>query len=391
MENNKALDRAGSTRLAATCLIATCAFAALVLAGCGGGGDPDGDGAVSPASSLTYAQRCKLAPAAAGALELPAPTGAHCIGKTVFHLVDPAREEPFTPDDSTDRRELSVKAWYPVEPVGGRRADYLEPAILAEAKASLSIAPGAPDVAANAIAGGRLPAGARYPVVLFSPGYGGVVEGYSALIEDLASHGVVVLAVDHPYVSGITALASGRKVESLYPEDPRQFQPVLQLAARVTVDDLRWLLDWLQGEGTGVLRGGMDFARIGAYGHSIGGSAALQASRQDARIKAGLNMDGSVQGDTSGPWPRPLKVILAADHGQDPTIDATLNAAAGMASTSTIPQTGHMDFGDLKLLLDFYVPGQAGKEAGLGAADAAEVIRATRAQVLSFFGQWVFR
>ncbi len=388
---NKELQHAGGARSALTGLIAACAFAALVLAGCGGGGDSNGDGAVSPASSLTYAQRCKLAPAAADTLELPAPTGAHCIGKTVFHLVDPARDEPFTPDDPADRRELSVKAWYPVEPAGGRRADYLEPAILAEVKASLSIDPGAPDVAANAVAGGRLPAGARYPVVLFSPGYGGVVEGYSTLIEDLASHGVVVLAVDHPYVSGIAALASGRKVEVLYPEDPQQVRPVLQLAAQVTVDDLRGLVDWLQGEGTGVLRGGMDFARIGAYGHSIGGSAALQASRQDARIKAGLNMDGSVQGDTSGPWPRPLKIILAADHGQDPTIEATLNAASGMASTSTIPQTGHMDFGDLKLLLDFYVPGQAGKEAGLGAADAAEVIRATRSQVLSFFGQWVFR
>jgi predicted dienelactone hydrolase len=42
-----------------------------------------------------------------------------------------------------------------------------------------------------------LPRGtARYPVVIFSPGSGSKVLTYQALIEDLASHGWAVAAID---------------------------------------------------------------------------------------------------------------------------------------------------------------------------------------------------
>jgi predicted dienelactone hydrolase len=37
-----------------------------------------------------------------------------------------------------------------------------------------------------------------WPVVLFPPGFGVERELYAGLAEDLASHGYVVLAIDHP-------------------------------------------------------------------------------------------------------------------------------------------------------------------------------------------------
>lgn len=384
---NKNLHSTRNNRQAFARLLGACGMAALTLAGCGGSGDDE--------PVVSYAQRCKLAPAASNTLELPAPSGAHCIGKTVFRLVDPARGELNTPDDPDDRRELNVKVWYPAEPnATGQRADYIEPAILPYVKAAAAIPEAAPNVAVNAIAGAGLRGGATYPVVLFSPGYGAIAEAYTVLVEDLASHGVVVVAIDHPYASGVTSLASGQIALMPTPTDLEQAKAVAQQAAQTMVEDQRHVLDWLQGPGTGLLRGGIDFTRIGAYGHSIGGSTALQASRQDARIKAGVNIDGSVQGDTAVPWTKPLKIILAADHGEDATVSAVLRTATGTALSATVPATKHMDFADLKLLLEFYVPDRTSEvwtQSDLGAADALSTLRTTREQVLSFFQQYVFR
>ena len=45
----------------------------------------------------------------------------------------------------------------------------------------------------------RRPRADRFPVLVFSHGYTGVPSSYTALLEDLASHGYAVLSVVHPY------------------------------------------------------------------------------------------------------------------------------------------------------------------------------------------------
>ncbi|MER7343669.1 hypothetical protein ABT403_38400, partial [Streptomyces sp. NPDC000075] len=49
--------------------------------------------------------------------------------------------------------------------------------------------------------------GGRLPVVLFSPGSGGVRTQNTAWAEELASHGYVVAALDHPYDSAAVVLS----------------------------------------------------------------------------------------------------------------------------------------------------------------------------------------
>jgi hypothetical protein len=44
---------------------------------------------------------------------------------------------------------------------------------------------------------------------------------------------------------------------------------------------------------TGPLTGRFDLARLGTFGHSFGGYAALECCRIDSRCKAGVNLDGA--------------------------------------------------------------------------------------------------
>ena len=58
----------------------------------------------------------------------------------------------------------------------------------------------------------RLPRAGGWPVVLFSTGYGLERQLYTGLVEDLASHGYVVVAIDHPHDANIVAFPDGHTV-----------------------------------------------------------------------------------------------------------------------------------------------------------------------------------
>jgi redox-regulated HSP33 family molecular chaperone len=51
-----------------------------------------------------------------------------------------------------------------------------------------------------------------WPVVLFSTGYGVERQLYTGLVQDLASHGYVVAAIDHPHDANIVAFPDGHAV-----------------------------------------------------------------------------------------------------------------------------------------------------------------------------------
>ena len=358
--------------------------AAWSLAGCGGADEDD----------TGYTQRCGLPPATPGTLVLPEPTGDHCIGKTQFRITDASRLELYT-DDRADHRELHLKTWYPVPPRAGRaRSRYMEEAILPLVKQQLLIPDAALAVTTHAFDDAPMRSGARYPVVIFSPGFAGVVEGYTAILEEMASHGVVVIAIDHPYVSGATSLSSGEIATVQLPADSDGAQEVIRQAAQTMVEDQRHVLDWLHGLQSGRLHGHLDYSRIGAYGHSLGGSSALQSARQDVRVKAAIDIDGSVQGETDVPWSKPLLFLLAENQVNDPTVQVVVSRAGGMATSFVLAGSGHFDFSDLKLLLQFYVPDRsapAWKKVDLGTIDGASAIRWTREQVLRFFGRHVMQ
>ena len=212
-------------------------------------------------------------------------------------------------------------------------------------------------------------------------------------MEDLASHGIVVVAIDHPYISGVTSTASGQLVQALAGPAPTQQLPAfLDGAVATLVADQRYVLDWLQGTHTGLLAGHLDLARIGLLGHSIGGAAAVQTAQSDARAKAGLDIDGTVYGSTAGPWQKPLMFLLASNHVADPSIDTVLRLATGPTRSATVQDAGHLDFSDLKWLLNFYAPGLSASALaaqGLGSIEASKALQATRQESLSFLQQFI--
>jgi predicted dienelactone hydrolase len=233
----------------------------------------------------------------------PAPTGPFPIGSVIRHFIDPTREEHQS-GRTREPRELMVQIWYPAEGTGERQFyRATTPPNLKNAHlrlVRLHSCGGVP------VAGTR----PRYPVLVFSPAWTGNCNQYTVLAEELASHGFIVVGIDHPYGSDPTSFPDGRVIRTTlhgwldYSSDEslRASRLVAETQLSIRTADVRFVLDELQrldrNDPDGLLTGRVDTLVVGAFGHSFGGAVAAEVCAIDERFLAGINFDGIVFGES---------------------------------------------------------------------------------------------
>ncbi|SEM60626.1 Alpha/beta hydrolase family protein [Nonomuraea pusilla] len=309
---------------------------------------------------------------------LPAPTGKALVGTARLHLVDPARRDPWNRDAA--RRELMVSLWYPAAKATGRRAPYVTPQ---ESAAILASAPGGKDLPPGTLTGTRthawLDAPVRsprggLPLVLMSPGFSFPRATLTSLAEDLASRGYLVAAVEHTYESVATTFPDGRTTSCLACVRGQDGAKV----AESRVADVRFVLDELTRGRWGAA---VDGDRIAMAGHSMGGNTALHAMRADSRIKAGVNLDGTIIPLPSGPLARPFMLVGApethAPGGTDASWRTSWPGLTGPRRWITVAGADHAAFVDHAVLRP---------QLGLPAQelDGERALRVTRAHLAAF-------
>jgi dienelactone hydrolase len=282
-------------------------------------------------------------------LTIPTPTGPYAVGTVPLHLVDYSRYDPNW--GVPHPRELMISLWYPaVGAVRRTEAPWMSSGLLSYYRLDLEEAlsrtlpgpgacpPGTPpencpppppppasssdpvslatvDFPVTHAAIGvpvDLSGGRKHPVVLFTPARGEMREQGTALAEDLASHGYIVVTFGSTYEAFGVEFPGGR-IELECGRDPRpefadcsstHYPPNQELKLRRI--DAQFVLDQLEALARGAnpdaehralppgLRAGLDLNRIGIFGHSLGGAVAAAAMANDRRFDAGLNLDGGV-------------------------------------------------------------------------------------------------
>lgn len=345
---------------------------------------PAGAAPLSPAATLVAASG--PASSAAVRLTLPAPTGPLPVGTTTLRLVDRSRPDPWVPD--RPYRELMVSVWYPAARAPGRPvAPYLAPLAAADldavsAPALLGVRPGEVDWAgvrthARQDAPVRPKAGG-YPVVLYSSGYM-VPRALGTLpAEDLASRGYVVVTVDHTYEASAVEFPGGRLERARARADSLTDATK---ALEIKVADLRFVLDEMTRR-PGRLRGALDVSRVAALGFSLGGAAAARLMYVDHRIRAGVNLDGTLLGEVverglDGPF-----LQIASDE-DDPSWAAFREHRRGWKRDLRLKGARHYSFSDLQALAP-QIPGHPQVRELVGTVDPARAVAAQRAYVAAF-------
>ncbi len=266
-----------------------------------------------------------------------------------------------------------------------------------------------------------------WPVVLFSPGFGASREENTALIEDLASRGYVVVSFDHTYEAPVVEFPDGRLARQgaeVQSGDPKVLRVVFKQAIDARVADTRLVLDRLAELDRGRnpdaerrrlprgLRGALDLRHLGMFGYSYGGYTAGESMVGDRRIDAGVNLDGTMAHGLgiSEDWPylpgevvrrgldRPFMLFGNARHNHlstdpppagDPSWGEFWSNQRGWKLDITLRQSEHGSFSDLQVGLPQIAralglpPGTV--EPFIGTIDPDRSIAAQRAYVAAFF------
>ncbi|MEU4563141.1 hydrolase [Actinoplanes sp. NPDC023936] len=340
-----------------------------------------------------------------GGFVLPAPTGAEQLGTVSLHLVDTARTDPWVSTHPT--REIMAQIWYPAKNTRGYpAAPWLSPGAvpyLAEAQNLPAAAVRATTTHGRQGAPVDRKKGGR-PVVLYSPGLSGDRGTSTALVEDLTSHGYIVVTIDHTHEASEVEFPGGRvEVATLPDEIDDQF---IAKATAVREADTRFVLDQLAAINAGRnpdaanrplpqgLHGAFDLNRVGMFGHSLGGSTTAATMHDDPRIKAGVNLDGTlVSGSATAGTDRPF-LLLSSDHGpgaEDPTWNTFWANQKGWKHQLKLDGSGHGSFNDGQVFFPQATPpyGMPPEDmAGLlGTIEPRRSVTVQRAYLRAFFDQ----
>lgn len=345
---------------------------------------------------------------------VPAPypiSGPYPVGTREFHLVDAHRVEIYGEDPSAPR-EIMAQIWYPAAPEKSNQRAYWMPGIEYAAPAiadKLNLPAFALDhlkyVKANAFwEAPPLANGGSYPVLIFSHGWEGFKEQNIYQVEELASHGYVVVGINHTYGAIHTLFPDGRQVpvnQDALPDgvSDEEYDQASDALSRQWSEDIDLILDELAGlnqaDGEWFLAGSLDLDKVGVFGHSTGGGAAVRFCLTDVRCQAVLGMDvwaepaQSVIQDLALRKPAMLLYSEAWISPDEPDRNDSLLSQLAAESDNylieiTIEGTRHYDFSSLPMLSPLSATlGLKGPIAG------KLVLEIINAESLAFFNRYL--
>lgn len=320
---------------------------------------------------------------------LPVPTfappgGPHLVGTVTFQLEDPTREDSKAPGRP---RRLMAQAWYPADPSAaqGPRAPYWPdvtrtgPALVHKVGLPSFFLSHLAHAVSHSYESAPFAASlGRVPLVLFSHGLGGVRAQNTSTFEELASHGYIVVSLDHTGDAAAVVFPDGevvlRSLEAPGGETDEEAASRKASMVRSRAADVRRAVDLLDGTVgarlPGPLEGHVDAARLGIFGHSLGGSTAVEACRTDARFIACASLDGYIYGEAEGTGiAQPFLLIrreLAPEEEdmREGQREAFLERLTGPSCRLRVAGARHYDFTDVAVfspVLPYLLPYQVGQ------------------------------
>ncbi len=338
-------------------------------------------------------------------------TGSYEVGTREIYLVDTQRVEIYGKDPNAPR-ELMVQIWYPAAPEkDDKHASWMPsiqsaaPAIADKLNLPSFVLNHLKYVKANAFWEAP-PASAEepFPVLIFSHGWEGFKEQNIYQVEELASHGYVVVGINHTYGAIHTLFPDGREVpvnQEALPEGVSDdvYDQASDTLSRQWSDDIDLILDELtalnHNKEAWIPAGSLDLEKVGVFGHSTGGGAAVRFCLSDVRCQALLGMDV---------WAEPAQTVIQELVLRKPTLlmnsetwisenepdrngdllDLLAEKSEQIVIEITIDGTRHYDFSSLPMLSPLSAT------LGLkGPIDGTLVLEIINAESVAFFDRYL--
>ncbi|KOS63160.1 carboxylic ester hydrolase [Lysinibacillus agricola] len=306
-------------------------------------------------------------------ISFPAPTGEYSVGTQAFHLLDKSRKEFVVPNHQVNR-ELMIQVYYPAEKGTGQPSPYFEQ--IEALTQQLAATQGFPYIATTHLGltenhsyqdAKPIKSNEKFPLLLFAHGMSLYSRQNTFQLEELASHGYVVVALNFTGDAATTVFPDGDRVDFTPIENTITF---LNDRIKLWEQDASFVLDEvIKGDfdkNFKTIAALIDYDSIGMLGHSFGGATSTQMLVKDGRIKAAIDMDGGLYGDpmpANGPE-KPFMLLNAEAsinfmkeaYSQQPGNRDELFAESYLRNktiekpgvyTAIIPKTNHGSYTDL--------------------------------------------
>ena len=319
--------------------------------------------------------------------------------------------------DAPDRSGIIAKIWYPTDDRQGIHSPYLDKIDRTLAVMTTGINPFFKFMLKVYLSRVTTPSFTNAkpiqcedgcPVILFSPGFSSINFLNTFYALEFASHGFIVIGINHPEMSAGSLLADGSQV-AFKPVDTElvfagyeQPESLFSDLILKQADNISNVLDEIISSNatTGsLLYQKINPNKIFAAGHSTGGAASFVACGKDDRIAKGANLDGIFIDPAntnyaskellliSSNWAKyspkdkntrtRIETIVAKDKIQREQLAAKANL-----HQLSFPSASHFNFTDLPLIIRSLI----GKKIGLfGHIDGLEVLSKTSAAMINLF------
>jgi len=306
-------------------------------------------------------------------------------------LSDQSRIERFTPD-SVENRKLQIRFYYPTNAPANNTNEQKKLPIIAQDAWDYLVGPNQIkgkmlrfdnyhnakwDITLDAEVDTYQPS---YPVLIFSHGYGFSAESYSALSAEIASQGYIVVSINHTYGANPSDFGSDNLVwaQPLQSDSIGAYLPIWS-------DDQLFVIEQLSlinSNPDSLFFNRLDLANLGVFGHSYGGAASYYSASRDPRIKAVIDIDGTIFDFEDRYIEQPFAFILSKDH--KPKFDFDL--AGNDAYKIRFQQFEHVSFTDHVLWWQW---DHDELDLGLGKVDAYRAIELTSKITTQFFDHYL--
>ncbi len=256
------------------------------------------------------------------AIEIPKSTGDYLIGTQSFDVIDENRMEKY--NDRGEKRQFKLQVTYPTDDVKGlERVKWLSDGkvtaqnLAKDSKLPYFVLDQLANVNANSYLGADVSNKAtNYPLIIISHGWRSTRNLHQDFAENLASHGYIVLSIEHTYGSVATQFDNGNLTlinHSVLPFGTEEFLPKANQLVNTYAGDISKAIDFAErlNQSNSRFKGTINLDRIGLVGHSTGGGADVRAALADDRIKALVGLDA---------WVEPIKKENIAKGLQIPAL-----------------------------------------------------------------------
>ncbi|MFI5681762.1 alpha/beta hydrolase [Streptomyces cellulosae] len=337
-------------------------------------------------------------------LTMPAPTGQHSVGMVGLHLVDKSRTDPYVPGNKP--RELMVSLWYPATATSGHyQAPWMPSISGAHFLGTRRLTPQQvtlPKTAGHVLAPVKTSLG-KLPVLLYSSGLHSDRAMGTALAQDLASRGYLVVTVDHTHDANEVQFPASRLEVRTMPSTAHSSDTL-----KVRAADIKFVINALgkissggnPDAGRATLPSGLsksvDTSRIGMFGWSLGGGAVATSMQLDKRIDAGANLDGQFFGTApSKDLDRPFMLFSSGNHNRnnDSSWRTMWSHLKGYRVDIKLKGAAHLSFSDNEYLVPQWArltgTSQATIQEQYGTIAPNRAVQIQRVYLAAFFDQEV--